>query len=236
MGRPKLNRLCSVPGCTRSHSALGYCDTHYARARKSGTAGLRAGEVADPGTQFRQVPNDRRFLAGSDGHIYSVRRAVEGVPRRMSESTTHDGYLRFAYNPVDGGRKTRHQAVAPWIASAFHGTRPEGMQVRHLDGDRTNNTPSNLRWGTPTENAADRVIHGTAPGGKPQNRKEAVSDVELSLAIDEILTGADTITAVAHRLGIRRRTLSAWLNGHHRREVVGEERINQYRSRLRRAA
>lgn len=47
------------------------------------------------------------------------------------------------------------------VASAFLGTRPSGLVVRHLDGDSLNNHLSNLAYGTPSENARDAVRHGT---------------------------------------------------------------------------
>jgi hypothetical protein len=46
------------------------------------------------------------------------------------------------------------------VLEAFIGPRPQGMVCRHLDGNKLNNRLSNLLWGTPAENAADRVLHG----------------------------------------------------------------------------
>jgi hypothetical protein len=51
------------------------------------------------------------------------------------------------------------------VLEAFCGPRPRGMECRHLDGLPSNNCISNLKWGTPAENAKDRVRHGvTHPG------------------------------------------------------------------------
>ncbi len=46
------------------------------------------------------------------------------------------------------------------------------MECRHLDGDRSNNAPSNLRWGTRRENALDRKRHGTHNTKLPPNKGE----------------------------------------------------------------
>jgi hypothetical protein len=50
--------------------------------------------------------------------------------------------------------------VHPLVAAAFIGPRPDGMEIRHLDGERFNNAAVNLCYGTPSENARDRVNHG----------------------------------------------------------------------------
>lgn len=52
------------------------------------------------------------------------------------------------------------------VCRAFHGPRPEGMVVRHLDGDSHNNHADNLQWGTQLENEADKVLHGTVVRGE----------------------------------------------------------------------
>jgi NUMOD4 motif. len=46
------------------------------------------------------------------------------------------------------------------VCEAFHGSRPDGAVTRHLDGNPTNNVPSNLAWGTYTQNQLDTVAHG----------------------------------------------------------------------------
>ena len=51
------------------------------------------------------------------------------------------------------------------VADAFIGPRPEGMEIRHLDGDPTNNQLSNLAYGTSTENKADCIAHGNTQRG-----------------------------------------------------------------------
>lgn len=59
------------------------------------------------------------------------------------------------------------------VLEAFVGPCPEGMQCRHLDGDPANNRLSNLKWGTPKENQADRERHGrTCRGDRHWSRLE----------------------------------------------------------------
>jgi hypothetical protein len=42
--------------------------------------------------------------------------------------------------------------VATLVCSAFHGSRPEGMVVSHLDENSRNNKPDNLKWDTQKNN------------------------------------------------------------------------------------
>ena len=57
---------------------------------------------------------------------------------------------------------TRTVYVHELVLLAFVGPRPamdERCEIRHLDGDKTNNHLSNLKYGTVKENAADRKLH-----------------------------------------------------------------------------
>lgn len=58
------------------------------------------------------------------------------------------------------GSKTVLTTVHKMVALAFIGPRPLNHEVCHGDGDRKNNSATNLRWGTGSENAADRTAHG----------------------------------------------------------------------------
>ena len=74
-----------------------------------------------------------------------------------------DGYLFVGIRFLD---KKHSEKVHKLICLAFHGLKPTGAEcVRHLDGDRFNNKPDNLRWGTNKENAADTILHGRQVAG-----------------------------------------------------------------------
>lgn len=52
------------------------------------------------------------------------------------------------------------------ICEIAHGPRPTGMWAAHSCGRRICCSGAHLRWATPKENYADRVIHGTDQRGK----------------------------------------------------------------------
>lgn len=61
----------------------------------------------------------------------------------------------------DGGGKRTQRLVHRLVLAAFVGPCPEGMEVRHVDGNPRNNHVGNLAYGTHSENERDKVRHGT---------------------------------------------------------------------------
>jgi hypothetical protein len=68
------------------------------------------------------------------------------------------------YPVVSLSRANRHvtRPVHVLVAAAFLGPRPNGMQVCHNDGHRTNAVLANLRYDTPGGNSQDMIRHGTS--------------------------------------------------------------------------
>lgn len=77
--------------------------------------------------------------------------------RVLRPKTQSGGYLCVnLWSHNKGSMKYVHRLVL----EAFVGT-SDTSQVCHNDGDQKNNTLGNLRWGTASDNAHDRVLHGT---------------------------------------------------------------------------
>jgi len=57
--------------------------------------------------------------------------------------------------------RSKSVTVHSLVMLAFKGECPEGLCIRHLDSDPTNNSLSNLTYGTLTENQRDRLEAGT---------------------------------------------------------------------------
>lgn len=99
-----------------------------------------------------------------DGRVYSITSNWRGHGKReMRQTKGPYGYM-FVRLTIEGKRTTR--LVHVLVAEKFHGKKPSPFhEVRHLDGNRTNNAAINLAWGTAKQNAADRAIHGTTSRG-----------------------------------------------------------------------
>ena len=57
--------------------------------------------------------------------------------------------------------KTYPRQVHRLVMESFVGPYPDGQEIRHLDGDPTNNALSNLAYGTRSDNLYDAVRHKT---------------------------------------------------------------------------
>jgi len=109
---------------------------------------------------WRPVPEyEGIYLVSNLGRVLSAprRRTRGGVLRPKLNKR---GYL--AVNLVAEGKQRTHE-IHRLVASAFLGPRPEGSEVRHLDGDSLNCRIGNLSYGTRSENNLDRGRHGTDP-------------------------------------------------------------------------
>lgn len=104
-------------------------------------------EVSDAG-QVRSLP--RRVRGGGGSH------AIRGG-RVLRQSSDDQGYRTVSLS--NSGTHTGH--VHRLVLEAFAGPMPDGLEVRHLDGNPANNARTNLAYGTGAENWADRRRHGT---------------------------------------------------------------------------
>lgn len=94
-----------------------------------------------------------RVVTRRDGNTAKLRGCV-----LKANPFTDQGHLRVDLSK--DGRRVPVQ-VHRVIAAAYLGDCPEGHEVRHMDGDASNNVPSNLRYGTRSENVVDSVNHRT---------------------------------------------------------------------------
>lgn len=71
--------------------------------------------------------------------------------------TNHNGHIRVMLHK---DRKSKYHWVHRLVLEAFVGPRPENYDACHNNGIPGDNRPENLRWGTRSANAKDRVLHG----------------------------------------------------------------------------
>ena len=96
--------------------------------------------------ELRPIPRLLGFFASESGNIFKQDRLLKG-------SIGRKGYLRVGIS-IDGVCKNYY--IHALIALAWHGDRPNGFHVDHIDFDNVNNRPENLRYLDPKENSRRR--------------------------------------------------------------------------------
>src|SRR5262245_55877689 len=111
-------------------------------------------------TEFREIEGYPGYRVGSDGSVWrrwvncSKGRVQTNVWRRMKPGKHQKGYIYVNLVPPEGGSYKSFR-VHRLVMEAFVGPRPEGMECRHFNGDKTDCRLANVTWGTPEENRED---------------------------------------------------------------------------------
>lgn len=113
--------------------------------------------IVDSDELWKVFPTDDRYEISNKGRVRN-----KETQRILKPSNGGNGYL-FLPRYRDGvfSGMYLHQAVA----LAFIGERPDGCDVSHLDGDKTNNCLSNIIYESKKENMYRKRQHGTHNNG-----------------------------------------------------------------------
>ena len=138
--------------------------------------------------EWRQIEGFSDYEISNFGKVRTWRRQTSSKnPRNQpvllkGSPDTKGGYWRVKIRDDEGNPKTVKVHVL--VCCAWHGPRPNGKIVRHLDGNPQNNREDNLRWGTHLENSADAKVHGTWLHGTQVNHAKLNDETVLDILQD----------------------------------------------------
>jgi len=123
--------------------------------------------------------------------------------RAVKPAQMSNGYLRVT---LSANSVTHQWWLHRLVAEAFFGACPAGMNVNHKDGNKSNNSISNLEYVTPKQNTQHAISHGLI-NGATQSRRGAVNgsailDDEKVRAVRERRIGGETYSALAKEFGV----------------------------------
>lgn len=105
------------------------------------------------------------------------------------------------------------------VLQAFVGPRPPGMHGRHGDNVRNHNALSNLCWGTPKQNQADRIQHGTDLNGEAvatsKLTNEQVRQIKRRYSFRKV-----THSMLADEFGVCKATIAGIIEGRNWKSVT----------------
>lgn len=94
-----------------------------------------------------------RYFASEDGSVYTDHGKV-----KMSDNASQNGYIVNSFYGIGCRQDIKRHVL---IAKIFLAPPREGQnQINHIDGNKTNNTVSNLEWCTGQENIHHAWIRG----------------------------------------------------------------------------
>jgi hypothetical protein len=119
------------------------------------------------------------------------------------------GYLKVHLYKAGAGKVHFIHRI---VARAFLGELPRGLQVNHKDGDKENNTPSNLEYVTCSENMkhAHKIGLTNQVGSKNNASKLNEKDAQK---IKERLAEGECHKDIAKEFGVSRQTVGLIKNG-----------------------
>lgn len=109
------------------------------------------------GQELYPMPGYTGYLITKDARVWS-----EKSHKWLTLRVSTNGYTVVS---LFTDRGIRTVCIHRLLLETFVGPCPEGMECRHLDGNKQNNDLSNLVWGTRQANASDRMEQGTYRAG-----------------------------------------------------------------------
>jgi hypothetical protein len=110
--------------------------------------------------EWVDVPKYESYYQISNYGNFAKKTKDGRIIRKLNSATP---YLSVSCKDIDGtGQKSIY--IHKLVAKVFIGDRPDGMIIRHLDGNKYNNKVTNLSYGTPEQNYLDLIKHKTHKG------------------------------------------------------------------------
>lgn len=148
--------------------------------------------------KMKTIPGFPKYKVTKDGRIWSLHRN-----RFLKNMSTHN--TGYTYVDLYQNNKHHHRHIHRLVLETYVGPCPAGMEGCHYDGDRTNNTLSNLRWDTQRNNRLDAVRLGVGVGETHGRSKLTWGQVTQ---IRNMLKNGDRQIDIANTFDVCRQTIS----------------------------
>lgn len=166
--------------------------------------------------EWRGIEGFPGYEVSRDGQIRSLSRKVllpcgqvrSYAGKVLSPSFAHGGYPQVNLRRDGVAYPVRVHCV---VAATFIGPRPDGCEVRHLDGNPSNAHEDNLAYGTPAENSRDKFAHGTIPK-RARHPQARLCEADVA-TIRSRLSEGEPQHVLAKDFGVCRTTISAIATG-----------------------
>jgi hypothetical protein len=151
------------------------------------------------------------YEVSSFGRVRSLNRHHNGKYGRL----LNPGVNKFGYCQMVMGSngKAKYTTVHALVAAAFIGPRPDGMDINHIDGCKSNNAAANLEYVTRKQNCRHAFAIGLATRERGEkNPTSKLKDRDV-MGIKKLLrTKAMTIVEIGSMFGVSKSLIGAIKN------------------------
>lgn len=119
--------------------------------------------------EWKRVERYPNYKVSNTGKIFSI-----ASNRELKLGAGTNGYSYFTSYP-----EKRIAYIHTCVAENFIGKRPNGFQIDHIDRNKTNNHPSNLRYVTPRVNNHNIRTQSKYGAGVSAHRKRFQSRIRF---------------------------------------------------------
>lgn len=155
------------------------------------------------------IPSAPGYEACEDGHVWR-----NGTRRKPISNGR--GYLKIKLS-IENVQRDAY--VHRLVCEAFHGPCPPGLQCRHLNGNRSDNRPTNVEWASKAVNEADKVAHGTISRGEMCTN--AVLTEAVVVEARRRVAAGERLDHLAAEFGVGRAVLGDAVRGHRWKHIPG---------------
>lgn len=150
--------------------------------------------------RWKDINGWEGFYQISDfGRLKSLKRPFVPVDRILRPCVDKYGYLFAGLFRM--GKRLACPKMHRLVLEAFVGPRPDGMECRHIDGERKNNKLDNIEWAMHETNELDKYGHGTILCGSNVGTSKLTESAVLEIrALWK--TGRYTQWGLAHQFGV----------------------------------
>ena len=125
---------------------------------------------------------------------------------------------KFTFGPIgyevvsfSTNNKTKTYYKHRLVLHAFVGECPFGCEALHINGNKLDNRPENLRWGTRKENVADAIKHGTATIGSKNGAAKLTDEMIKTIRQSRLIN--DSVDKLSNQFQVSVTTIRRVLNG-----------------------